>query len=132
MLTRPAIIKTYFNTLDMNNNVIDDVKLVLFNGLYDNGTKSSSWTLAPLNGQYQKVSMSANNTLSITTPASPCTIYLHLYQTQSSKVLTFPTGEWAGGVAKTNTGSVGGHDLIMMHYDGSGWIFDMVQDLQTV
>ena len=119
------------NTLDMNNNLIDDAKLVLFYAPYDNGVKSTNWTLSPLNGQYQKVSMSSDNTLSITTPAGTCTIYLHLYQTSTSKVLTLPSGEWAGGVVKTNTGTSGAHDLIMMHYTGAGWVFDMIQDLKT-
>ena len=115
--------------LDMNDNELDDVRLIKFYGLYDNGTKSANWTLTSTNAQYQKVSMSDSCTVSITEPTGPCTIYLHLYQTSTSKVLTLPSGEWANGVVKTNTGTSGGHDLIMMHYTGAGWVFDMIQNL---
>ena len=42
---------------------------VIFNELYDNGTKSAAWTFDPVNGQYQKATISASCTLTITSPS---------------------------------------------------------------
>jgi hypothetical protein len=49
---------------DMNNNPVKEVETVQFNGVYDNGNSGASCTIDWQNGQYQKVAISENTTLS--------------------------------------------------------------------
>ena len=117
-------------TLDCNNNNVEEVKTVLFNGLYNNGTKNSAWTLAPNNGQYQMVTMTGSCTMSITTPTSPTTIYLHVHQDATGgHALTLPSGLTVGGAAKSNTTTASARDLLMIHYDGTNYVFEYMLDL---
>ena len=118
-------------TLDCNNNKIDNVEVVLFNSLYDNGTKTTAWTLNPLNAQYQKVTIDDTCTMSITTPDNPCTVYLHIYQSGAGNVLTYPSAEWVGGVETTNSIINNAHDILMVHYTGTGYVFNLMKDLKT-
>lgn len=119
-------------TLNTKNNKIDNVKVVVFNGddLYDNGTKTTAFTLDPLNAQYQKVIIDADCTMSIEAPDGPCTIYLHIYQGPAGGKLTLPTGYWIGGDIKNNTLTPDtGYDLLMINYTGSNFIFGMMYNL---
>lgn len=116
--------------MDCNNNALDEVKVVNFNGLYDNGNKSTSWTLAPENGQYQEVTLTGNGTMSITTPVGPTTIYLHVHQDAGgTNVLTLPSGLTVNGSAKANTLTGSARDLLMIHYDGTSYLFEYMLNL---
>lgn len=119
-----------FNEIDMNNTNIDNTKIVLFDGIYDNGTKVQEWTFTPENGQYQQVLINADCSMLIAEPSSPGTFYLHIHNGNPGGVLTFPIGKWSYGVPKATTQSVNGHDLLMVHYYGAGnYIFEMIEDL---
>ena len=116
--------------LNCDNNIINNSNMIYYNGLYDNGNLlSSNNELIPNNGKYQKGTLTGNCTLNITTPTGPCVVYLHLYQGADNLTLTLPVGEWIDGIIKSNTLTIGAHDLIEMHYTGSGWVFDMKLNL---
>jgi len=82
-------------------------------------------------GQYQSVTLTANSTLAVTQPASPTTFYLHIHQDATGgRTLTFPTGKWVNGLAKTVTATANAHDMLMIHYYGSGnYVFELMQNL---
>ena len=110
---------------------VEVTQAVVFDGQYDNGTKSTSWTLTMVNGQYQKVTMSGNQTLTITPPTGnrPCTVYLQITQSGASNTMTLPSGLWEGGTTGGNTETDAAVDLLMIHYTGSAYIFNYMNDL---
>ena len=113
-----------------DNIVIDPNNIApSISSMYSNGTKSANWILNPSNGEHQSVSISDNCTVSILAPTNSYILYLHVYQSSATKILTLPTGEWENGIIKANTQTLDAHDLIIMHYTGSGWVFDMKQNL---
>jgi len=119
-------------TLNAQDEKIDNVKVVVFNGvgLYDNGTKTTNFSINPLNAQYQKVTINGDCTLAIVAPDGPCTIYLHIYQGTTGGKLTLPAGYWVGGDIKNNTLTPNtGYDLLMINYTGSNFIFGMMYNL---
>jgi len=127
---------TLGGTLLADDNKIEEVKCVTFEGdgsggLLDLGNKATNWTFIPEDGQYQEVTLTGNTTMSITAPSGPCTMYLHIHQDATGgRTLTFPTGKWVGGTAKTVTSDASAHDLMMIHfYGGTNYVFDIMQDL---
>ena len=130
--TTPTTLVGYGLTdLDLTNHKLDNVKVVVFDGIYDNGTKSANWTMDPMNAQYQKVTLGSSNTVTITQPDGPCIIYLHVYQDSTGGyTLTLPSGQWKGGTVQSNTTTANAHDLLMIHHMGSGvYVFDYMLDL---
>ena len=117
--------------LDALNNSIKNVKTVFFNGIYDNGTKTTNFDIYPINGQYQKVSMDGSSVMNIVTPPSPCTIYLHIYHANDNNILTYPSAEWVGGIVTDVSTELNAHDLLMIHYTGSGYVLNLMKDLKT-
>jgi len=118
-------------SLDADSNHVENVKTVSFDGVYDNGLRTGSWSLGFSNGQYQKVTINRSCIATIVTPTSPGTIHLHIYQGASGGVLTVPEGKWQDGVIKDNTTTPDtGHDLLVIHYTGSEYVYGMMQNLQ--
>jgi len=54
----------FLHDLAMNNHIIYEVNNIQFNGEYDNGNSGAAKTIDWDNGQYQKVTVSENTTLS--------------------------------------------------------------------
>lgn len=116
--------------LDAVNHRIDNVKIVTFDSLGDNGIKTAAWTYNPAQAQYQEVTINADCTMTIVAPTKPCTSYLHIHQGTIGGTLTTPTGKWPLGIIKVNSLAANtGHDLLMCHWTGVEWIFDMMQSL---
>lgn len=104
---------------------------IRFDSLYDNGTKSTSWTLTASNSQYQKATLSGNAILSISPIAGASwTIYLHLTQSGAGNTLTLPTGLWEGGTVGANTEVDGALDILMIHYTGAAYVFNYMNDVK--
>ncbi len=113
-------------TLDCLNKKIGNTKVVKFNGLYDNGTVTTDFTIDSENGQYQEVVIDGNAVMTIVVPINPCTIYLHIHQGTGGTV-TLPVGKWVDGkVGEIIAGN--GHDLLMIHYYGS-YVFGLMSKL---
>ena len=119
------------NGIDMSNADLTNTKLVTFNELFDNGIKTTNWTLLPSNGIYQKVTINEDCFLAISEPDELCTFYLHIHQGElGNKHLNFPPGAWTNGIVKNISTRATAHDLLMIHYYGDDkYIFELMQDV---
>ena len=110
--------------------VINYDTAVIFNGLLDNGTVTTATEVNLEARQYQKITIDAALNLTFTTPSGPTTAYLHIYQGATGGVITFPTALWVDGTPMENTLTPNtGHDLLMVHYDGTQYVLGMMQNL---
>ena len=105
-------------------------KSVRFEDLHSNSS-SANITVSLTEGQYQTVTLTSNAAMAITQPLSPCTFYIHIHQDATGgRTLSFPSGKWVNGTVKTITGAANSHDLLMIHYYGSGsYVFELMQNL---
>jgi hypothetical protein len=92
-------------TLNANNNAIENVETISFDGVVNNGNSGSgtvniNWT----NGAVQLLTLTGNCTLTFTPPPGVCTLRLKLIQgTGTPFTVTWPTeGQGAGDIAWVN------------------------------
>jgi hypothetical protein len=92
---------------------------------YDNGNSGASKTLDfAANGPVQKVTRTANTTLTLTAPAIPAMVVIKLVHEASTTAYTVaysPTPKWPGGVAPTYTNTSGAVDILTLYWDGVTW-----------
>ncbi len=116
--------------LDGQGHSIINSGTVLFSGLFDNGTVVADFVYDPMAGQYQTIEIGADVIMTITAPATPCTTYLHIYQGSTGGVVNFPLAEWEDGIPLGNTTTpTTGHDLLVIHYTGTGYVLGMMKNL---
>lgn len=109
---------------------IDYNETVVFNGLLDYGIVSANTEIDLSASQYQKITIDANILLTFINPPGPATVYLHIHQGISGGSAAIPIGEWSKGeIIGNNTTPETGHDLLMIHYTGSGYVFGMMKNL---
>ncbi len=115
---------------DLNalNKKVDNTRVIMFNDLYDNGTKVANWDLDANVGQYQKVTIDGDCIVSFIGFYEPCTIYLHVHQGATGGVLTLPEGDWVDSTQIGFSVGSGKHDLLMIHYYGSV-VYGMMSNL---
>ncbi len=107
--------------LNAANYSITAAKVVTFNGEVDGGSSGSSKTVDFTAGQKQKLTLSANCTLTFT-PAGVANVQLKLVQDSTGgRTVTWPSMKWAGGTAPTLTTAANGIDIISLYYDGTTW-----------
>lgn len=85
---------------------------------YDNGSSGSSKTVDFRLSNKQKISISANTTLSFTAPSKPCSLTLKLTYAGAYTV-ALPTCKTQGGTALTFTSTTGAIDILSIYYDGA-------------
>ncbi len=123
---------TMSGAIAMGNNDITGLNNVAFNGIYDNGNSGASKTINfSTNGQYQKLTLTDNCTLTLTAPPGPCVLHLDLYQDVIGNYqVTLPASvEWpstydAADKLCNTTGFA--RNLLLLRYDGTGYIANML------
>jgi len=112
--------------VDMNDYKVANVKTVGFTG-YDNGSKSSSFTLDLNNGQRQKVTFTGSGalTITLTAPSEPGTYKINMVNA-GLRTITFahtsgsPVLRKQGGTALSAFTS-SGTDLLILDWDGTDY-----------
>jgi hypothetical protein len=116
--TLGAMGRSAVTDLEMNNYRIYEIKRATFNGEYDNGSKSSAFTIDLANGQKQKATFTSTGALTVTVSNLSVGNYLFKFVNAGLRTITFsPAMKWAGGTAPTLTSS--GTDLISVYTDGT-------------
>lgn len=82
----------------------------------DSGTsKNIDWTKS----HKQKITLTADATLTFTNPVGPCNLILRIVQDDpGGRSLTLPTIKWPGGSYPVFSTAVGSVDLLSLYYDG--------------
>jgi hypothetical protein len=106
--------------LNANNFNITNVKDITFNSEIANtgggGTVNIDWTT----GVKQRITMSANTTLTFTAPPGVANLLLRVAQSGGGGfTITWPTIKWSGGSPPTLTAAATGIDVISLYYNGS-------------
>lgn len=86
---------------------------------FNAGNSSTALTIAPINGAWQKITLTGNCTFTITSPpqAGPLTLWL-IQDATGSRTVTWPaTVKWAGGTAPTLTTTATKTDIITLRWD---------------
>jgi len=101
-------------------------KTVTFASEYDNGNSGASKTIDWGNGQQQKLTLTANCTLTFTAPDGPGTFSIRLIQDATgSRTVTWPaTVKWPGGTAPTLSTAANAEDIIAFKYNGTNYYGD--------
>ena len=104
---------------------------VVFSGLLSNGTVTTDTQVDITASQYQEIVIDGPINLTFTSPAGPATGYLHIRQGATGGAVTFPPALWVDGAPLENTLTPNtGHDLLMVHYDGTQYVLGMMLDLK--
>ncbi len=105
-----------------DNNDVLNAKTVTFNTEYDNGASGISKTIDWNNGQKQKITLTANCTLTFadfTSGVANCVLKI-VQDATGSRTVTFPIGVlWEGGTAPTLTTTANAVDILSFYFDGS-------------
>lgn len=107
-------------------NVLKKLTYVAFNTEFDNGNSGSAKTIDFANGQKQKVTLTANTTLTISTPPGVGDYKLRLIQDGTGgRTVTFSGisgSRWWGSASQPaiNTNAAG-ETLIAFYYDGTNF-----------
>ena len=109
----------------MNNYHIREAKTVTAYAEYDNGNSGTSKSITLTNGQFQKLTLTGNCTLSFTSMASypyPTRYQLKLIQDATgNRTVTWNVSglKWAGGTEPTLSTAAGAIDIITIYFDGT-------------
>lgn len=126
---------TMSGAIAMGNNDVTGLNNVSFNGIYDNGNSGASKTIDwSANGQYQKLTLTANCTLTFTAPPGPCVLHLDAYQDiVGTYQMTLPgTVIWPSTYAandKLCDTTALARNLLLLRYDGTNYIANMLPGL---
>lgn len=106
-----------------NWHVID--RLLTNRAEFDAGNSGAAITINFLtNGPLQKVTRTANTTITLTAPATAGTVILKLVHEASGTVYTVafsPTPKYPNGTVPTYTNTSGAIDVITFYWDGTTW-----------
>lgn len=110
-------------TISATNNIVG-AKTLVFDSVYNNGTKSAGFTIAWSNGQKQRVTLAGTSmAITFTAPAGPGNFLLVLTQDGTgSRTVTWPaTAKWPGGTAPVLSTPANSVDIISFFYDGTNY-----------
>jgi len=118
------IVFTANNFVDFNNNPVTNLKVVDYGSSYNNTVGSNAFTFSPDNGVGQRVTITADSTWVLTTPAfTGCTrTTLWIYNSDSSgHTLTLGSGSgtvnWFGGETDGFTVAASSYAIVTVIYD---------------
>jgi hypothetical protein len=112
--------------LDMNNYHIQEAKTVTASAEYDNGNSGTAKTITWTNGQFQKLTLTGNCTItfaSMSGYAYPTRYQLKLIQdTTGNRTVTWPSGiRWADKTEPTLSTAASAEDIVTVYFDGSNY-----------
>lgn len=112
------------NTLDLKTNKADLAGSTFTGGVgfaeVDNGASGAAKNINFTTGNKQKLSVSANTTLTFTAPSAPCNLILKLTYGGAFTV-TLPAHKKPGGVALTFTSVNAAIDILSIYWDGTSY-----------
>jgi len=100
------------------------IKNIRFAGEYDNGNSGATATIDWNNGQKQKITLTANCTLSFTDPVDGVSNFLIrvLQDATGGRSVTWPASVlWPGGVAPSLSSAANARDIVSFYFDGTNW-----------
>lgn len=104
----------------LSNSNITGIKQATFNGVVDNGNSGTGKNIDWTTGLMQKITLTANTTLTYTAPSATARMTLLVIQDGTgSRTVTWPTTKWAGSGAPTLTTTASRTDIVTTVYDGS-------------
>lgn len=119
-------LKKYFQ--NHVHNGVDNILISQANSLvsttpmYDNGNSGTTKTINWLNGNRQKITLTANCTLTFTNPTNGQTTTLVIIQDATgSRTITWPTIKWVGATAPTLSTAASNIDIVSYIYDGTSY-----------
>ena len=117
---------TIGGTLDADDNDIVNIKVATLKEEHDNGNSGATATVDWNNGNMQKITLTANCTITFTPPTTGVGRFdLKVIQdgTGSRTVTWASLPEWTGGVAPTlTTTATTGKDVITFRWDGTNYL----------
>ena len=92
-----------------------------FTSQYDNGNSGAAATINWANGNKQKITLTANTTLTFTAPGVVGNLMLQLNQDATGgRTVTWPAAvKWPGGNAPSPTGTASAVDMVSFFYNGT-------------
>lgn len=90
-----------------------------FSSEVDNGNSGSAKTVDWTQGNKQKLTLSADCTITFTAPGGPCNLILKAVNFGAHTPTFSPAIKWPSGTAPTWTAS--GTDILALYFDGSGY-----------
>ena len=116
--------------VDFNNNDLDNVRIVTFNGEFDNGNSGSADTIDWNNGQKQLSTLTASVTYTFTAPAGPCNVVLRIAHNGTGGFpVTWPASVlWPGGTAVQPSTGASTVSIFSFYYNGTNYYGQGAQD----
>ena len=110
-------------TLDALNQDIVNAKTITFQAEFDNGASGAVPTIDWNVGQKQRITLTANATVSFTDPLGPANLLLKLIQDGSgNRDITWPGSVlWPGGNAPNLSNPGGSVDIVTFYFDGTNY-----------
>ena len=92
-------------------------------GLYDNGNSGSSITINWANGDRQKLTVSANTTLSFSGAVTGQIVTLLINENGTGNfTITLPSVKWPNGVSGSFTTTASAINVLSLFYDGTNYL----------
>lgn len=93
-----------------------------FDAEYDNGSSGSAKTINWKLGNKQKITLTADCTISFTAPSGPCNLILKVIQDSTAREITWPgTVQWPDGDEPELSEGSADIDLIALYFDGTNY-----------
>lgn len=129
-VTLPIV--TLSNAVGCANNSINAAKSINFNAVVDDSTSGTSKTIDFTTGQYHKLSMTGNCTITLTAPAGPCVVQLQLTQdgTGGRTYTTSPVLKWPGSYSASDkllSTAINTRDLLILRWDGTDYVANLIK-----
>ncbi|MBK8638010.1 MAG: hypothetical protein IPN92_06865 [Chromatiaceae bacterium] len=112
---------TLSGALGLGNNALGGVKTLGYQAEYDNGTSGAAKTITLTNGGRQKLSLSANCALTITTTAAPVGLYVLRIISSGAFTVTWSGltgGRWLGATSAPAVQSGAGKETLVTVFWG--------------
>jgi len=115
------------DSLDMNDELIENIKGATFKQEINNGNSGSNTTINWFQGNRHSLTLTANSIVNFTHPSSGVgNFLLKLIQDGTgSRTANFPSVLWPGGTPATLSTAPGAVDLLSVYFDGTNYYGQM-------
>jgi hypothetical protein len=109
--------------LNVSNFNLLNLKTLVFNALYSNGTTGGATTINWTLGSKQSIILNASATFTFTPPAGVGNLLIKITQDATgSRLVTWPASvKWAGAAAPTLSTAANATDFVSLIYDGTNY-----------
>lgn len=112
-----------------------NISALIFSAEYDNGNSGASKTVNIANGVVQKITLTANCTLTLTAPTDSKPAYFQLRAIQNATggyALTFPAGTKFRNELNTGACKSGAETVYWLFFDGANWWVEVVPEYNSI